>query len=94
MAVKHSGPDAPEPDGAAEDYQPDDLAVSETVHGKKQTWCAFITAGIYALDSVICNIEKDIREKLPLVETQDECDSIRELFQSYINKQTELIKRI
>jgi ParB-like chromosome segregation protein Spo0J len=73
---------------------PEGWDMPEPIRGKKQTWCAFISAGIDALDSVIGNIEKDLQNKLPLIETQAERDFLRSTFQSYIDRQLEIIKTI
>jgi hypothetical protein len=73
---------------------PEGWEMPETIQGKKQTWCAYISAGIDALGGVIGNIEKDLKNKLPLVESQAERDFLRSIFQSYIDKQLEIIKQI
>ncbi len=73
---------------------PEGWVMPEPIQGKKQTWCAFISAGMDALGGVIGRIEKDLRNKLPLVETQEERDFIRQNFQSHIDRQIEIIKLI
>ncbi len=73
---------------------PEGWVMPETIQGKKQTWCAFISAGMDALGGVIGRIEKDLRNKLPLVETQEERDFLRQNFQSHIDRQIEIIKLI
>jgi hypothetical protein len=86
--------DEPEPVPKPSLHIPKGWEMPEIIQGKKQTWCAYISAGIDALGGVIGNIEKDLKNKLPLVESQAERDFLRSNFQSYIDKQLEIIKQI
>ncbi len=75
-------------------HVPEGLAIPQIIPGKKQSWCAFISAGMDSLGGIISNMERDIREKLPLVETTEERDILREKVRSYIDRLTEIIEKI